>query len=359
MLSATSWPGIVGLIFTWYTPKELAFRLAIFNVSDVAGAMFLGVVQAELYVNMNGVNGLAGWQWLFIVSGAITVLLGLIGLLIVPDSPSNTRALWLTRDDRELAKERMHRFGIETARLIPWKTLLAKLGALIIHPLTYLFVGVFVQQAWSHRANAYFLLYLKGVTDEQGAKLYTTYQVNIIPLGGYALQILSSVVLNTISDWKGWRWQIFIGCGIAHVIGTSILASWPNRHGVVMFAYYLTYATNAAGPSLLAWLAELLRMEPEARTIIVGLSVTVVYVGHATIPLGAWKVTDSPRYPIGFPLATAFQASAMLGVLAIRFWFMPRNPNLMQNGYGKGKKHMDEEKSEEGENGTMTKVAPL
>lgn len=61
-LSATSWPGITALIMTWYTPTELAFRLAIFNVSDVAGAMFLGVMQAERYVNMNGVNGLAGWQ---------------------------------------------------------------------------------------------------------------------------------------------------------------------------------------------------------------------------------------------------------------------------------------------------------
>ena len=53
---------------TWYTNTELAFRLAIFNVSNVASAMFLGVVQAEFYANMNGVNGLSGWQWLFIVS---------------------------------------------------------------------------------------------------------------------------------------------------------------------------------------------------------------------------------------------------------------------------------------------------
>lgn len=95
-LSATSWPGITSLIMTWYTPTELALRLAVFNVSDVAGAMFLGVVQAELYVNMNGVKGMAGWQWLFIVSGAITILLGFLGLLLIPDSPANTRAVWLT-----------------------------------------------------------------------------------------------------------------------------------------------------------------------------------------------------------------------------------------------------------------------
>ena len=96
---------------TWYALTELPFRLTIFNVSEMAGAMFLGIVQAELYVNMNGVKGLAGWQWLFIMSGAITILLDFLGLLI--DSPANTRAVWLTRREKELSRERLERHGIE------------------------------------------------------------------------------------------------------------------------------------------------------------------------------------------------------------------------------------------------------
>ena len=121
---------------TWYTPTELAVRLAIFNVSDVAGAMFLGVVQAELYVNMNGVSGLSGWQWLFIVSGAITILLGFLGFLILPDSPANTRAVWLTRREKDLSLERLERHGMQAARLIPLRVLRAKLLLLIKHSLT-------------------------------------------------------------------------------------------------------------------------------------------------------------------------------------------------------------------------------
>lgn len=333
-LSATSWPGITALIMTWYTPRELALRLAIFNVSDVAGAMFLGVVQAELYVNMNGVHGLAGWQWLFIVSGAITVLLGILGLFIVPDSPVNTRAIWLTKREKQLSQDRMQRNGTQPARLIPIRVLRAKLALLIKHPLTYLYIAAFVQNAWAHRANSYILLYLKGVTDSSGSLLYSTYQVNLIPLGGYGLQIITNIGLNALGDWKAWRWPIFVGSGIVHIIACSILSAWPSSHAGIMFAYFLTYATNAGGPAIIAWLAELLRMEPEARAIIVGMSVTVVYVGHATIPLGAWKVTDSPRYPIGFPLAVGFAASAIGVVLAIRFWFVKNWPEFEKNGYG-------------------------
>lgn len=332
-LSATSWPGITALIMTWYTPTELAVRLAIFNVSDVAGAMFLGVVQAQLYVHMNGVSGLAGWQWLFIVSGAITVLLGLIGFFIVPDSPVNTRALWLSKRQKQLARERLERNGMEAARLIPLRVLRAKLALLVRHPLTYLFIAAFAQNAWAHRANAYILLYLKGVTNASGQKLYTTYQVNLIPLGGYAVQIVTNVGINALGDWKGWRWPIFVGSGIVHATACAILTGWPSSHPTIMFAYFLTYATNAGGPAIIAWLAELLRTEPEARAIIIGMTVTIVYVGHATIPLGAWKATDAPYYGIGFPLAMTLALGAIAVSLVMRFWFVKQHPDFAEQGY--------------------------
>ena len=87
---------------------------------------------------------------------------------------------------------------------------------------------------------------------------------------------------------------------------------------------------------MIAWLAELLRVEPEARAIIIGMSVTVVYVGHATIPLGAWKAVDAPHYIIGFPLALSLAAGAIGVVLAMHFWFVKQHPEFAQRGYGKG-----------------------
>ncbi|KAJ5850724.1 hypothetical protein N7455_010580 [Penicillium solitum] len=96
LFSAVFWPTAVSMIFNWYTPAELAKRIAFFNVSDAAGGMFLSALQAALYTNMNGVHGITGWQWLFIVSGTVTIGQGLLGLVIIPDSPVLTRAIWLT-----------------------------------------------------------------------------------------------------------------------------------------------------------------------------------------------------------------------------------------------------------------------
>ncbi|EEU39812.1 uncharacterized protein NECHADRAFT_39151 [Fusarium vanettenii 77-13-4] len=332
LFSAVFWPSVVSLIFNWYTPTELALRIAFFNVSDVAGAMFLGALQAALYRNMNGVHGIAGWQWLFIISGAITIGQGIIGFFIIPDTPAYTRAKWLTQEEKALSRQRMGEFGANTSKLIPASVLKQKLRKLIVHPVTYFYLLAFAMSAWAHRANSYFVLYLESLVDSAGNRMYSTYQVNILPLGGYALQIFTNLVLNGLSDWKHWRWQISVGSAFFHGIMLSVLCAWPSDHKVVMGFYFMTYATNAGSPSFMAWFAELLRKEPEARAIIVALTVMIVYIGHATIPLRAFRVSDAPKYPIGFPLSTAFTFGTILVQLGL-LWWGSRNPQLVKYGY--------------------------
>lgn len=324
----------MSLIFNWYTPKELALRIAFFNVSDVAGGMFLGALQAALYRNMNGVHGITGWQWLFIISGAITIGQGLIGFFIIPDTPEITRALWLTDSEKQISRERMRGFGANTSKLIPASVLKQKLQKLIVNPVTYFFLFAFAMGAWAHRANAYFVLYLESLKDAEGNRLYSTYQVNVLPLGGYALQIVINLILNGVSDWKHWRWPISVGCAAAEGVVLSVISSWPANHKVLMAFYFLTFATNAGGPSLMAWMAEILRKEPEARAIVVAMTVMIVYIGHATIPLRTFRVSDSPRYPIGFPLTTAFSFGSALVQLGL-LWWARRNKQIVEYGYDK------------------------
>lgn len=334
LLAASFWPSVVALIFNWYTPRELAFRLACFNVSDVAGGMFLGALQAALYRDMDGVHGKAGWQWLFIIAGAVTVGQGLLAFISVPDSPAITRALWLTDDEKQLARRRMDAFGATTSKMIPASVLRRKLVRIVGSPITYMFLVSFAFSAWAHRANSYFVLYLESILDASGRRVYSTYQVNVLPLGGYALQIVSSVALNALSDWKRWRFQISVGSTAVSAVFLAVLAGWPADRHVVMAFYFLTYATNAGNPSLMAWMAELLRREPEARAVIVALTVTVVYVGHATIPLGVWRVQDAPRYPIGFPLAVAMCVCSVGSQLLLKMWER-RHPEVVERGFAK------------------------
>lgn len=69
--------------------------------------MFSGYLQAAVYKGLDGTRGLAGWRWLFIMCGVISVPGAFYGFFAVPDSPYSTKARWLSREQVELAKSRM------------------------------------------------------------------------------------------------------------------------------------------------------------------------------------------------------------------------------------------------------------
>ena len=68
--------GVMTLLGNWYTPSELAKRAGIFYSASFAANMFSGYLQAAVYSGLDGVHGLPGWRWLFIMCGVITVQIG-------------------------------------------------------------------------------------------------------------------------------------------------------------------------------------------------------------------------------------------------------------------------------------------
>lgn len=62
-------PVLVYLIGGWYTKTEMAKRTALFMMTAPIGTAFSGYLQAAVYTNLDGVNGLAGWRWLYIICG--------------------------------------------------------------------------------------------------------------------------------------------------------------------------------------------------------------------------------------------------------------------------------------------------
>ena len=62
-----SFAGTHYLLGSWYTEKELGKRSGIFTGSGLAGGMFGGFLQSGIHKSMDGLHGLPGWRWLFIV----------------------------------------------------------------------------------------------------------------------------------------------------------------------------------------------------------------------------------------------------------------------------------------------------
>jgi MFS family permease len=97
-------PGITFYLATWFPAEYRARMLAWFLVAIPASTVIGGPISG-LVLQMDGVGGLAGWQWLFILEGLPATVMGIAALRVLPDGPDD--AMFLTIEERRLVRERI------------------------------------------------------------------------------------------------------------------------------------------------------------------------------------------------------------------------------------------------------------
>ena len=90
-------PGIILYLTYWYPAKYRARFLAAFAVA-VPVSTVIGAPISGLLLGLDGAMGLQGWQWLFIIEGIPSVLLGLVTWFYLTDRPA--KADWLTTEQK-------------------------------------------------------------------------------------------------------------------------------------------------------------------------------------------------------------------------------------------------------------------
>ncbi len=112
-------PGMIFYLTHWIPARDRARVFALFLTSTALAGVVGGPVSAAL-LTLRGAEGLAGWQWLFLVEGLPAVVLGVTTFFYLADHPSAARWLsapeqaWLAeslRAERE-AKERTYRLTL-------------------------------------------------------------------------------------------------------------------------------------------------------------------------------------------------------------------------------------------------------
>jgi D-galactonate transporter len=97
-------PGIIFYLSSWFPTKERASAVSRF-MTAVAVAGIIGGPMSGALLKLDGVAGIAGWQWLFLLEGVPSLVLGILVLRYLPDRPA--KALWLTEPEREALSERI------------------------------------------------------------------------------------------------------------------------------------------------------------------------------------------------------------------------------------------------------------
>ncbi|TFY81172.1 hypothetical protein EWM64_g2843 [Hericium alpestre] len=106
-------PDLILYLSYFYTKNELPFRLSLFWMSSNVCSIVSSFISFGV-LHMRGVLGKAGWRWLFLVEGLITLSIGIATFFRMPPSPTQTRTWfrpkgWFTEREETICVSRVLR----------------------------------------------------------------------------------------------------------------------------------------------------------------------------------------------------------------------------------------------------------
>jgi MFS family permease len=198
------YPGLLFVLTEWL-PGRYRVRMITLLVLSTPFSIMLGSLISQPILKLDGVAGLAGWQWLFLLQALPTILLALVFYLTMPGGPGS--APWLKPDERQwlvetlarerAAREQVQRFSVRDAMMdgTVWLIALAGIG------INFAAYGL--------------ILFLPQIIHALGVSVGLTPLVNAIP---FAVAAVVMVLWSIHSDRKMERnWHAAIPAAMAGI----------------------------------------------------------------------------------------------------------------------------------------------
>ncbi|KAI0149449.1 major facilitator superfamily domain-containing protein [Pestalotiopsis sp. NC0098] len=321
VLEAGFYPGAVYLCTFWYMPKELATRISIFYCFSALSGAFSGLLAAGI-AEMDGVAGYRGWQWIFILEGILTIVLGILCFPLLIDSPRLSHK-WLSPDQIRYLELQMFikqggRSSSEQEGGHHWQDF----KAVITNPRMWGQAYILLCISACSYGNKFTL---PSITKAMG---FTNTNAQLMTVPPYIAGAISAIFFARLSDHFYWRMP-FVAIPLAMIaVGYSIIISFkgdlPGHVGASMFAVILAcmgiYPVQPAGSS---WAAN--NLAPSSRRA-VGVAF-VIATGNIGGIIGSYMFFDSesPSYFTGYGLAIAFGVTGMLMSFVLEITYVMSN----------------------------------
>ncbi|KAH9014762.1 MFS general substrate transporter [Lactarius pseudohatsudake] len=313
LAESTFYPAIQYVIGSWYKKEELAKRSCIFHTASAVGPMVSGFLQAGVYNGLNNRGGVAGWKWLFIIDGVITIPIALLGFIIMPDLPTTTKpSIFYTQEQLDIGIKRMESEG----RKPPEKFTKAKVLSFFSTWHIYTLVPLYVLFNNGNGGATSMIFWLKSF-NKPGHIVYTIGQINTYPLGIYSLQIVTTLIYAWWSDAVVARWPPILVAGVWSIITYSVLAATPVYTHIARrwTFYYFTGCMGGLSGLIMAWVNELNSHDNEKRAFVVASCNMFAYVFQAWLPIVIFPQVQQPRVFVGNITTACINFSMIIAAL--------------------------------------------
>jgi MFS transporter, ACS family, tartrate transporter len=229
-------PGIILYLSYWFPAGRRAGVTAFFMAAAPISTVLGSPVSASL-LQMDGVMGLAGWQWMFVLEAIPAVILGIVVFFYMTDRPE--QAKWLKEDEK---KWLMNAMKAEAAN----KSAGASHGILkgLLNPqvlaLSLIYFGT--------SAGLYTLgIWAPQIIKQLGVSSMTVGFLNAIPP---AVSVVAMVLWSRHSDRTGERtWHVILAC-LTAAAGLAIAAGTHGMFGLIVALTIVNVGISCAKPPL-------------------------------------------------------------------------------------------------------------
>lgn len=229
-------PGIILYLSYWFPANHRAFVTSFF-MAAVPISIAIGSPLSAYILQIHGVLGLAGWQWLFLLEALPAVILGVAVLFVMTDRPA--QANWLKDDERawlvgvmkeeEAAKAGHAQHGIIRGLADP---------RVLILSLIYFgtSAGLYTLGIWAPQ-----------IIKHLGVSTITNGWLNVIPA---VASVLTMIFWSRHSDRTGERvWHVIIACLVA-AVGLVLAGQATGIVGVVLALCLVNIGISCSKPPL-------------------------------------------------------------------------------------------------------------
>jgi len=229
-------PGIILYLSYWFPARHRAGVTAYFMAAAPLSTALGSPISAAL-LEMNGVMGLAGWQWLFILEAIPALILGVVVFFYMTDRPE--QASWLKDDERAWLVSAMNQEAADKAASANHSILRGLADPRVI-ALALIYFGT--------SAGLYTLgIWAPQIIKQTGVSTMTVGLLNAIPP---TVSVIAMVLWSRHSDRTGERtWHVILAC-IAAATGLVIAGSAHSIVGLIAALTLVNVGISCAKPPL-------------------------------------------------------------------------------------------------------------